>query len=76
MGRMVENRLKWAGRVGRMAEDRLTRRADAYGEEGGRRRGRWRLRREDGAKRDVGKAGVEGKWRGKAHDRRKWRQFV
>ena len=39
-GRMVENRLKWAGHVDRMAEDRLTKRADAYREEGRRRRGR------------------------------------
>ena len=27
-------------------------------------------------KRDVRNAGVEGNWRGKAHDRRAWRQIV
>ena len=64
-GQMVENRLKWAGHVERMVEDRLTKTADAYGEEGRRRRGRPRLRWEDCAKRDVRNAGVEGNWREK-----------
>ena len=72
----VENRLKWAGHVERMAEDRLTKRADAYGEEGRRRTGRPRLRWEDCVKRDGRNAGVEGNWMGKAHDRREWRQLV
>ena len=49
----------------RMTEDRLTKRVDAYREEGRRGRGRPRLRWEDCAKRDGRKAGVEGNWRGK-----------
>ena len=60
----------------RMAEDRLTKRDDAYGEEGRRRRGRPRLRWEDCVKRDVRKAGVERKLEGKAHDRGEWRPMV
>ena len=72
----MENRLKWAGRVERMAEDRLTKTADAHGEEGGRRRGRPRLRREDCVNGDVRNAGVEGKWSGKEHDRRRWRKIA
>ena len=46
----MEKRLKWAGHVERMAEDRLRKRADAYVEEGGR-GGRLRLRWEDYVKR-------------------------
>ena len=69
---MVEKRLKWAGHVERMAEDRLTKRADVYREEGRRRRGRW----ENCVKRDDRKAGVEGNWREKAHDGREWRKIV
>ena len=73
---MVENRLKWAGHVERMAEDRLTKRADAHGERGRRRRGRPRWRREDCVIRDVGNEGIKGNWRRKAHDRREWRTTV
>ena len=62
---MFEKRLKWTGNVERMAEDRLTKTADAYGEEGRRRRGRPRLRWEDCVKRDVRNAEIEGNWRGK-----------
>ena len=59
-GRIVEKRLKWTGHVERMAEDRLTKRGDAHGEEGRRRRGRPRLRWEDCMKRDARNAGLEG----------------
>ena len=66
-----------SGHLERMAEDRLTKRADAYREEGRRRRGRPRLRWEDCVKRDVRKAGVEDRnWRAKANDRREWRKIV
>ena len=56
--RMVDNRLKRAGHVERMAEDRLT--TDAHGEEGRRRRGRPRLRWKD----YVRNEGIKGNWRG------------
>ena len=36
---MVEKQIKWAGHVERMAEDHLTKRADAHRDEGRRRRG-------------------------------------
>ena len=55
------NRLTWIGHVERMAEDRLTKRADAYREEGRRRRGRPRLRWDDCVKRDGRNAGINGK---------------
>ena len=70
-----EAAIKWAGHVERMAEDLLTKRADAHGEEGRRRRGRPRLRREDCANGDVRNAGAEGNRRGKAQDRRRWRKL-
>ena len=56
--KLVRSRLKWAGHVERMEGVRLTKRADALGVEGRRRRGKPRLRWEDCVKRDV--VGVEG----------------
>ena len=55
-----EAAIKWAGHVERMAEDRLTKTADAYGDEGRRRRGRPRLRWKD----YVRNEGIKGNWRG------------
>ncbi len=42
--RLVSSRLQWAGHVGRMADDRLPKRAAQLREEGRRRRGTPRLR--------------------------------
>ncbi len=45
--RMVRSRLQWAGHVERMVDDRLPKSAAELREEGRRRRGRPRVRRED-----------------------------
>ena len=58
--------LKWAGHVERLKGVQLTKRADALGVEGRRRRGRPRLRWEDCVKR---------KWRMGVKDRGEWRQL-
>ena len=51
--RLVRSRLQWAGHVGRMADDRLPKRAAELREEGRMRRGRPRLRWEDYVERDA-----------------------
>ena len=60
----MRNILQWAGHVGRMADDRLPKRAAELRDEGRRRRGRPMLRRED-----VRKAGEEEDWKKKARNR-------
>ena len=45
--RLVRSRLQWAGHVERMVDDRLPKIAAELREQGGRRRGRPMLRRED-----------------------------
>ena len=59
--------LRLVGPVERIEGVRLTKRADALGVEGRRRRGRLRLRWEDCVKRDLVRVG--GEWRTKAKDR-------
>ena len=49
--KLVRSQLKWAGHVGRMEGERLTKEADELRVEGKRRRGRPRLRWEDCVKR-------------------------
>ena len=67
--RLVRSRLQWAGNVERMADDRLPKRAAELCEQGRRRRGRPRLRWNDGDKRDARKAGEEEDWNKKTRDR-------
>ena len=60
----MRSRLQWAGHIGRMADDRLPKRAAELREEGRMRRGRPRLRWEDYVERDARKAGEEeGGWK-------------
>ena len=62
--KVVRSRLKWAGHVGRMEGERLTKRAEAIRVEGTRRRGRPKLRWEDYEKRDLAVVGGERIMRG------------
>ena len=58
----MRSRLQRAGHVERIADDRLSKRAEELREEGRRRRGRPRLKWEDCVKRNVKKAGEEENW--------------
>ena len=71
--RLVRSRLKWAGHVERMADDRLPKRAAELREQSRRRRGRPRLRWEDCVKRDVKNTGDEGDWKKKTGDIGGWK---
>ena len=71
--RLVRSRLRWAGNVERMADDRLP---AELREEDRRRRGRPMLRWEDCVKRDVKKTGEEGYWKNKTGDRGGWRRIA
>ena len=59
MGRLVKSRLKWAGLVERMKEDRLPRMSHVHQERGKRKRGRPRTRWRDCTERDMRKAELE-----------------
>ena len=71
----MRRRLKWAGHIERMADDRLPKRAVELREKGRRRRGRPRLRWEDCVKRDVKKTGEEGDWKKKTRYRGWWKRL-
>ena len=71
-GKLVRSRLQWAGRLERMADDRLPKRAAELCVEGRRRRGKPRLRWEDCVKRDASKAGEGEDWKKKIRDRGGW----
>ena len=73
--RLARSRLLWAGRVERMANDRLPKRSAELREQGRRRRGRPRLRWEDCVKRDVRKAGEEEDCKKKTRDRGSWKRL-
>ena len=57
-----------------MADGRLPKRVAELREQGRRRRGRPRLRREDCVKRDLRKAGEERDWKKKTRDRAGWKR--
>ena len=73
--RLVRSRLQWPGRVERMADDRLPKRAAELLEQGRRRRGRPRLRWEDCVKRDVRKAGEDEDRKKKTRNRGGWKRL-
>ena len=56
VGKIVKSRMKWAGHMVRMNDDKLPKRADTKRQEGSRKRGRPQLRWEDCVKRDLRKA--------------------
>ena len=77
MGRLVKSRMKWAGHVERMKEDRLPRMAYAHQERGKRKRGRPCMRWRDCIERDMRKAELEDvDWMMLAQDRAEWRMVV
>ena len=73
-GRIVKSRMKWAGHMVRMKDERLPKRYETKKQEGCRKRGRPRLRWEDCVKRDLRKAEKEDKWREKANNRERWKK--
>ena len=77
MGRLVKSRMKLAGHLERMREDRLPRMAYVHQERGKRKRGRPRMRWRDCIERNMSKAELEDvDWRMLAHDRAQWRMVV
>ena len=77
IGRLAKSRVKWAGHVERMKEDRLPRMVYVHQERGKRKRGRPRMRWRDCIERDMRKAELEDMdWRMVAQDRGKWRSVV
>ena len=73
VGKIVKSRMKWAGHMVRMNDDKLPKRAETKRQEGSRKRGRPQLRWEDCVKRDLRKAKEEEKWREKANNRDRWK---
>ena len=73
----VGSRMRWAGHVQRMGEDRLSKRAWEAEEGGRRRRGRPKLRWKDYVKRDLERAGMNSQeWKTIAEDRGRWRELT
>ena len=76
--RVVKSRrMRWAGHVARMGEDRGVQRVLVGKPEGKRPLGRPRRRREDNIKMDLQQVGgVRGDWMELAQDRDRWRALV
>ena len=75
--KVAGSRMRWERYVQRMGEDRLSKRAWKAEEGGRRRRGRPKLRRKDCVKRDLERAGMNGReWKTIAEDRGKWRTLT
>ena len=72
VGEIVKSRMKWAGHMVRMTDERLPKRSEAKKQGGCRKRGRPQLRWEDWLKRDLRKAEEEEKWREKVNNRKQW----
>ena len=71
------SRMRWAGHVQRMCEDRLSKRAWKAEEGGRRRRGRPKLRWKDCVKRDLERAATKGlEWKTIVEDRGRWRALT
>ena len=63
VGKIVKSRVKWAGHMVRMKDDKLPKISETKKQDGFRKRGRPQLRWEDCVKRDLRKAEEEEKWR-------------
>ena len=69
---MVKSWLKWAGHLMQMEEERMAKRVDRLRKQGGRERGRLRLRWEYCVRSDINKVWMVGEWRELAEDMGKW----
>ena len=69
-------RMKWAGHMVRMKDEKLPKRSETMKHDGCRKRGRPQLRWEDCVKRDLRKAEEEEKWREKANNRDQWKRIT
>ena len=76
VGKIVKSRMKWAGHMVRMKDDKLPKRAETKTKEGSRKRGRPQLRWEDCVKRDLRNAEEEEKWRENVNNRDRWKQIT
>ena len=76
LGKIVKSRMKWAGHMVRMKDDKLPKRSETKKQEVSRKRGRPQLRWEDSVKRDLRKAEEEEKWREKANNRDQWKPIT
>ena len=76
VGKIVQSRMKWAGHLVRMKDERLQKRSQTNKQEGCRKRGRPQLKWEDCVKRDLRKAEEDGKWREKANIRDQWKEMT
>ena len=75
--KVAGSRMRWAGHVQRMVEDRLSKRAWKAEEGGRRKRGRPKLRWKDCVKRDLERAGTnDQEWKAIAEDRGRWRALT
>ena len=75
--RVVKSRrMRWAGHVARMGEDRVVHRGLVGKPEGKRQLGRPRCRWEDNIKMDLREVGGGEDWLELAHDRDRWRALV
>ena len=75
-GKIVKSRMKWAGHMVRMKDEKLPKRSETMKHDGCRKRGRPQLRWEDCVKRDLRKAEEEEKWREKANNRDQWKRIT
>ena len=72
VGKIAKSRMKWAGHMVRVKDERSPKRSETKKHEGCRKLGRRQLRWGDRVKRDLRKAEEEEKWREKANDRERW----
>ena len=73
IGKIGKSRMKWAGHMVRMKDDKLPKIAETKKQEGSRKRGRPQLRWEDCVKRDLRKAEQEETWRENANNKERWK---
>ena len=76
VGNIVKSRIKWAGHMVRMKDERLPKRSETKKQEGCRKRGRPQLRWEDCVTRDMRKAEEDQKLREKANNSDQWKQIT